>query len=51
MMLRDGGATWDLGYTRNIERPDGRIVTVYYWAPVLDRERIIEATIWEPGSK
>jgi hypothetical protein len=51
MMLRDGGASWDLGYTRNIERPDGRIVTVYYWAPVLDQERIIEATIWEPSSK
>jgi len=51
MMLRDGGATWDVGYTRNIERPDGRIVTVYYWAPVLDQERIIEATIWEPSSR
>ena len=58
---KDGGKTWgdeiilrkdgtkpDLGYTRSVQRPDGRIVTVYYFNPQENRERTIEATIWNP---
>jgi hypothetical protein len=47
--LRGDGAAWDIGYPRTIQRPDGKIVTVYYWAAELKKERTIEATIWEPG--
>ena len=47
--LRTGGAAWDVGYTRTVQRPDGKIVTVYYWAAELKKERTIEATIWDPG--
>jgi len=50
IVLRDDGAAWDLGYTRSVQRPDGKIVTVYYFAEQADRERIIAATLWDPGA-
>ena len=46
--LRDGAPAWDLGYTRSIQRPDGKIVTVYYFMREKHAERFIAATIWEP---
>ena len=42
------GAAWDLGYTRTVQRPDGKLVTVYYFNDAPDRERFIGATIWNP---
>lgn len=45
--LRTGGGTWDLGYTRTVQRPDGKLVTVYYFNDHKDTERYIGATIWE----
>jgi hypothetical protein len=50
IVLRPGGGAWDIGYTRSVVRPDGKIVTVYYWAREPQKERTIEATIWDPGS-
>lgn len=48
--LRDDGAGRDLGYARSVQRPDGKIVTVYYFNDAkTGRERYIAATIWEPG--
>jgi hypothetical protein len=47
--LREDGAAWDIGYTRSVQRPDGNIVTVYYFPPELFAEREIMATIWNPG--
>jgi len=50
IVLRDDGATRDLGYTRNVQRPDGKVVTVYYFNdPTTGPERYIAATIWHPG--
>ena len=49
--LRNDGAMWDLGYVRSVQRPDGNVVTVYYFPERADTERIIAATIWDPGSK
>lgn len=49
IVLRDDGAAWDLGYPRSLQRPDGKIVTVYYFAEHADAERVILATIWDPG--
>lgn len=46
----DGGGT-DLGYSRSVQRPDGRIVTVYYFHDRLHGERYIAATIWNPPAK
>ena len=31
------------------QRADGKIVTLYYWATEPQKERTIEATIWDPG--
>ena len=49
--LRTDGGAWDLGYTRTVERPDGKIVTVYYFTGSPTSERYIGATIWNPGAK
>ena len=49
IVLRAGGGAWDIGYTRSVQRPDGNIVTIYYWADRLQGERTIQATIWTPG--
>ena len=51
IVLRGPAEAWDIGYSRSIQRPDGRIVTVYYWATDPHKERTIEATIWDPGSR
>jgi hypothetical protein len=48
-ILRDHGGAWDIGYTRTAQRRDGKIVTVYYWVDDPKKERVIEATIWDPG--
>jgi len=47
IILRDDGGGPDLGYTRNVQRDDGRIVTVYYYNVAPQPERFIAATIWE----
>ena len=61
-LSRDGGRTWeeeivlrsdgggrDLGYPRTVQRPDGKIVTVYYFCDDAKTDRYIAATIWDPG--
>jgi hypothetical protein len=32
-----------------IRLKDGKVITVYYWPRARDKERIIAATIWDPG--
>jgi hypothetical protein len=49
--LRTDGGAWDLGYTRTIQRPDGKMLTVYYFNDHPDSERYIGATIWDPTSR
>jgi BNR repeat-like domain len=39
--LRSNAPTWEVGYPRTVQRPDGKVVTIYYWAG------IIAATIWD----
>lgn len=50
IILREGGGDEDIGYTQSIVRPDGKIVTIYYWNEHEKEERKIEATIWDPRS-
>jgi hypothetical protein len=45
--LRSDARTWDFGYTRSVVRPDGRLVTVYYYTTEDRVEQHIEATIWD----
>ena len=48
IVLRSDAADWDLGYTRTVQRPDGKLVTVYYYNDSTSPERYIAATIWAP---
>jgi len=45
--LRDDGGGRDLGYVRSVQRPDGKIVFVYYFCDKQSPERYIAATIWD----
>ncbi len=47
--IRDGASTWEIGYPRSVQRPDGKVVTVYYYNDGPHNERFIEAGIWDPG--
>jgi BNR repeat-like domain len=51
IVLRNDGAMWDIGYVRSVQRLDGEVVTVYYFPEQAHTERIIAATIWDPGAK
>ena len=46
VVLRSDASDWDLGYTRTVQRPDGKLVTVYYYNDAKSTERYIGATIW-----
>jgi hypothetical protein len=45
---QDGGGT-DLGHPRTVIRPDGKLVTVYYFSEDAAKERFIGVTIWDAG--
>lgn len=47
--LREDGAAWDLGYVRSAQRPDGKVVSIYYFNDGPHSERFIAATTWDPG--
>ena len=49
--LRDDGRNWDFGYTRTIQRSDGKLVTLYYYTTVENPEQHIAATIWSVDEK
>jgi hypothetical protein len=48
VVLRDRGGNHDLGYPRTVQRPDGKVVAVYYWNDHAEGERYIAATVWSP---
>jgi|GEM_PF-1056165 len=50
IVLRDDGGTWDLGYPRMMQRPDGKLVTIYYHNTRQNPEPHIVATIWDPDT-
>jgi len=49
IILRHDGNGWDLGYPRTVQRPDGNIVTMYYFNDTSSKERYTAATIWSLG--
>lgn len=49
IILRDDGGGRDLGYPRTVQRPDGKIATIYYFHDQPKGDRYIAATIWEPN--
>jgi len=50
IVLRSGGANWDMGYVRAVVLDDGTVVAAYYIndRPDGNGERFIEATLWQP---
>ena len=50
IVLRNDAGCWDLGYPRSVERPDGKIVSAYYFNDRPDKERYIAYTIWDPNA-
>lgn len=51
IVLRDDGGCRDVGYPRTVQRPDGKVVTIYYFNNAEKGDRYIAATIWDPGRK
>jgi Neuraminidase (sialidase) len=49
IILRNDGREWDLGYTRDLQRADGKIVTIYYYTTKENARQHIAATIWDPS--
>jgi hypothetical protein len=47
--LRDDGGGRDIGYPRSVIRPDGKVVSVYYFHDRSGPTRYLAATIWDPG--
>ncbi len=51
-ILRNDGSGQDIGYPRVVQRPDGKIVVVYYFMDdKTGPERYIGATIWTPPAQ
>jgi hypothetical protein len=48
VVLHSGAGNHDIGYPRTVQRPDGALVTAYYFNDHEDLERYIGATIWQP---
>ncbi len=48
-ILRTNGGDIDIGYPRTVQRPDGKLVTVYYFNDHTNGERYIAETIWDAG--
>ncbi len=48
IVLRTDGGDGDLGYTRTVQRPDGKLISVYYYNTDPGGDRFIGATIWRP---
>jgi hypothetical protein len=52
LTLRRDGFDYDIGYNRQAVRPDGKVVTVYYYRTRQDGQSptYIAATIWDPNA-
>lgn len=48
IILRSDSLSWDIGYVRSVQRPDGKVVSMYYYHTKKNPEQHIAATIWRP---
>lgn len=49
VVLRGSGGGRDIGYPATVQRPDGKVVTIYYFHDQPASDRYIAATIWDPN--
>ena len=47
IILRDDGGMSDLGYPRTVVRPDGELLSVYYYNHGAGTDRFIAATLFD----
>lgn len=52
-ILRDNfkdanNSAWDFGYPRLVQRTDGKVVSMYYWATEENPQQFIAVSIWDP---
>jgi BNR/Asp-box repeat. len=50
IVLRADARKWDIGYSRALQRPDGKIVALYYYTTEDMPQNFIAATIWDVAS-
>lgn len=50
IVLRNDARQWDIGYSRALQRPDGKIVALYYYTTEAMPENFIAATIWDASA-
>ncbi len=48
IVLRNDALSWDVGYVSSVERPDGKVVCLYYYHTAENPAQHIAATIWKP---
>lgn len=48
VVLREDAGNLDIGYPRTAQRPDGVLVTAYYYNDHPEGDRYIAATLWRP---
>lgn len=46
--FKDTNSYWDFGYPVLVQRPDAKLVCMYYWASNDNPQQFIAATIWTP---
>lgn len=49
LTLRGPGGGRDIGYPASIQRPDGKVVTTYYFHNEPLGDRFVAATLWDPA--
>jgi hypothetical protein len=48
IILRGDALSWDIGYVRSVQRPDGNVVSLYYYHTAQNPQQHIAASIWKP---
>jgi hypothetical protein len=51
LVLRDDSGANDVGYARSVVRPDGKVLSVYYYTDRTGPDRYLAATIWDPAGR
>lgn len=48
ILLREDAVDGDMGYPRALVRPDGQVMTIYYYNGPREEDRVIAGTLWTP---
>lgn len=51
ILLREDAIDGDIGYPRSVVRPDGKVLTVYYYSGPRHEDRTIQGTFWAPPAR